>query len=101
MQGFGVPLIFLGPPAGSMYTLQDWRDNPLWKPVRALSNMETLPGEYAPFCVCGSADPVDISANENSHTRRERKVHFTLPTEVVEKLSASKCVSHIFRPLPA
>lgn len=38
-----------------MYTLQDWRDNPLWKPIRALSNMETLPGECAPFRVYGQA----------------------------------------------
>jgi hypothetical protein len=26
-------------------TLMDWKPNPMWKPIRALSNMEMLPGE--------------------------------------------------------
>ncbi|WWC86507.1 uncharacterized protein L201_001384 [Kwoniella dendrophila CBS 6074] len=56
-------------------TLQDWKPNPMWKPIRALTSMEMLP---------------DISHNENSHVRRERKTNFSIPNEVIEKLNYTR-----------
>ncbi|WWC99949.1 hypothetical protein V866_006858 [Kwoniella sp. B9012] len=56
-------------------TLQDWKPNPMWKPIRALTSMEMLP---------------DISHNENSHVRRERKTNFSIPNDVIEKLNYTR-----------
>nr|XP_018267423.1 uncharacterized protein I303_01410 [Kwoniella dejecticola CBS 10117]OBR89581.1 hypothetical protein I303_01410 [Kwoniella dejecticola CBS 10117] len=56
-------------------TLQEWKPNPMWKPVRALTSMEMLP---------------DISHNENSHVRRERKTNFTIPSDIMDKLNYSR-----------
>ncbi|KAK8866164.1 hypothetical protein IAR55_001315 [Kwoniella newhampshirensis] len=55
--------------------MQDWKPNPLWKPIKALTNMEMLP---------------DISANENSHVRRERRTNFQIPNDVIEKLNHTR-----------
>ncbi|WVW82607.1 hypothetical protein I302_104618 [Kwoniella bestiolae CBS 10118] len=56
-------------------TLQNWKPNPMWKPIRALTSMEMLP---------------DISHNENSHVRRERKTNFSIPNDVIEKLNYTR-----------
>nr|XP_019007407.1 uncharacterized protein I206_07858 [Kwoniella pini CBS 10737]OCF46188.1 hypothetical protein I206_07858 [Kwoniella pini CBS 10737] len=56
-------------------TLQEWKPNPMWKPVKALTSMEMLP---------------DISHHENSHVRRERKTTFTIPSDVMEKMNHSR-----------
>lgn len=47
----------------------------MWKPISAISNMEMLP---------------EITANENSHVRKERKITFTLSPDVCEKMQQSK-----------
>ncbi|BEI93876.1 uncharacterized protein CcaverHIS019_0603350 [Cutaneotrichosporon cavernicola] len=57
------------------YLLVDWKRSPMWKPLKALTGMETLP---------------DIMSNESSHTRRERRVVFSLPNDVIEALNKSK-----------
>jgi len=31
--------------AARVPVLQDWKPNPMWKPIKALTNMEMLPGE--------------------------------------------------------
>ncbi|WVR06101.1 hypothetical protein IAU60_003130 [Kwoniella sp. DSM 27419] len=56
-------------------TMQDWKPNPMWRPIKALTPMETLP---------------DISHNENSHVRREKRIHLTLPQDVIEKMNQSR-----------
>ncbi|WWD17629.1 hypothetical protein CI109_102070 [Kwoniella shandongensis] len=55
--------------------MQDWKANPSWKPIKALTNMEMLP---------------DISASENSHVRRERRTNFSIPNDVIEKLNYTR-----------
>ncbi|EIW72373.1 hypothetical protein TREMEDRAFT_55906, partial [Tremella mesenterica DSM 1558] len=55
--------------------LQDWKASPMWKPIKALTNMEPLP---------------DIAATENSHIRREKRAHFTLTPEIIQKLDFSR-----------
>ncbi|GMK54141.1 hypothetical protein CspeluHIS016_0107270 [Cutaneotrichosporon spelunceum] len=61
------------------YTLVDWKRSPMWKPIKALTGMETLP---------------DIVSNESSHTRRERRVIFSLPNDVIDGLNKSKSDPH-------
>ena len=55
--------------------MQDWKKNPLWKPVKAITSMEMLP---------------DIVSSETSHTRKEKRVTFHMPVDACEKLSRSK-----------
>lgn len=41
----GLHLIREGGPGGAApVTLQDWKASPMWKPIRALTPMEMLPG---------------------------------------------------------
>ncbi|OWZ76909.1 E3 SUMO-protein ligase PIAS1 [Cryptococcus neoformans Bt85] len=63
------------PSHGPQHALQDWKINPLWKPLRAVTSMETLP---------------DISANESHSTYRTKRTQFVLPNDVIEKLKASR-----------
>ena len=58
-------------------TLADWKASPMWKPIKAITNMESLP---------------DISATENSHVRRDKKVTFSMPADVCEMLQRTKWV---------
>jgi E3 SUMO-protein ligase PIAS1 len=59
--------------------LQDWKPNPMWKPIKALTNMESLP---------------DIGPNEQSSVRRERRINMMLNQEVIDKLNDSRWVPH-------
>lgn len=65
------------PSHGPQHALQDWKINPLWKPLRAITSMETLP---------------DISANESHSTYRTKRTQFVLPNDVIEKLKASRYI---------
>ncbi|KAL1408855.1 E3 SUMO-protein ligase pli1 [Vanrija albida] len=56
-------------------TLVDWKASPMWRPIKALTYAESLP---------------DIASSESSSTRREKRIHFSLPTDVIEKLNLSK-----------
>ena len=47
----------------------------MWKVTNAITSMEMLP---------------DISAHDNSHLRKERRISLYLPQEVVEKLQKSR-----------
>jgi E3 SUMO-protein ligase PIAS1 len=67
--------------------LQDWKPNPMWKPIKALTNMEMLPGKSF---LEGRWLMIDIGPNETSHTRKDRKVHMTLSPDLIEKLNYSK-----------
>ncbi|WVQ76972.1 hypothetical protein IAR50_006651 [Cryptococcus sp. DSM 104548] len=55
--------------------LQEWKTNPMWKPVQAITNMEQLP---------------DISANESHTNRKEKVTRFVLPNDVITKLKLSQ-----------
>lgn len=57
--------------------LADWKASPMWKPITAITNMEMLP---------------EITAAENSHVRKERKITFTLSPDACEKMQQSKLV---------
>jgi hypothetical protein len=59
----------------------------MWKSVKALTNMEMLPGELARI---GLWLTIDIGPNESGGTRRERKMHITLTPDIIEKLNQSK-----------
>ncbi|KIR52895.1 E3 SUMO-protein ligase PIAS1 [Cryptococcus gattii Ru294] len=63
------------PTHGPQHVLQDWKINPMWKPLRAITSMETLP---------------DISANESHSTYRAKRTQFVLPNDVIEKLKVSR-----------
>ncbi|ORX37448.1 hypothetical protein BD324DRAFT_450942 [Kockovaella imperatae] len=60
---------------GPQHALMDWKKNPMWKPVKAVSGMELLP---------------DIDANQKNHFRKDRRVALHLPPDVVDKLKSSK-----------
>lgn len=63
----------------------------MWKPIKALTNMEALPGEPLKRSARIPADkPMDITAQESSHTRRDKRVSLQLPGDVLEKLQQSK-----------
>lgn len=55
--------------------MADWRPSPMWKCDRALTTMEQLP---------------DIQPNESSHTRREKRIAFVMPEDVLQLLNKSK-----------
>ncbi|KAL7419222.1 E3 SUMO-protein ligase pli1 [Cryptotrichosporon argae] len=55
--------------------LQDWKPSPIWRPVRALTNMEMLP---------------DILSSDDNRTRREKKIHFSLNPEVIDTLNKTR-----------
>lgn len=65
------------PTHGPQHVLQDWKINPMWKPLRAITSMETLP---------------DISANESHSTYRAKRTQFVLPNDVIEKLKVSRYI---------
>lgn len=56
-------------------TLADWKASPMWKPVQAITDMEMLP---------------DITATENSHVKKDKKLVFSLPSDACQKLQATK-----------
>ncbi|WVO16818.1 hypothetical protein L204_104504 [Cryptococcus depauperatus] len=60
---------------GPQYTLQDWKSNPMWKPLRALTSIETLP---------------DIAHNESHSTYRGKKTNLVLPNEICDKVKFSR-----------
>lgn len=47
----------------------------MWKPRQALTNMEPLP---------------DIGPNESSHSRRDKRVYFTLSQDIINLLNKNK-----------
>jgi hypothetical protein len=55
--------------------LQDWKKNPLWTPLVAVTGMEALP---------------DMSVNEPAHSRKTKHQTFYLSSDVAQKLQASK-----------
>jgi len=63
-----------GPP-GQVHVLQDWKKNPLWTPLVAVTGMEALP---------------DMSVNEPAHSRKTKHQTFYLSSDVAQKLQASK-----------
>ncbi|WVQ82518.1 hypothetical protein IAT38_004647 [Cryptococcus sp. DSM 104549] len=57
------------------HTLVDWKPNPMWKPIKALTPMEYVP---------------EVSVNDSSSTRRCKKATFVLSTDVIQKLEQTR-----------
>lgn len=55
--------------------LQDWKPNPMWKPIKAITNMDSLP---------------DIGHQEPSTVRRDKRFQVALTQDVLDKLAYSK-----------
>ncbi|CAK9784636.1 hypothetical protein CC85DRAFT_325947 [Cutaneotrichosporon oleaginosum] len=78
--GWRGPAVAQASSSGREPTLIDWKPSPMWKPLKALTNMEALP---------------DIHTSESSHVRREKRVIFSLPNDVIDGLNKSKSDPHV------
>jgi hypothetical protein len=57
--------------------MQDWKENPMFKAIKAVTNMDQLP---------------DINHGESTHTARDKRITFYLAADVVQRLQSTKSV---------
>jgi len=65
---------------GAQHTLQDWKASPMWKPIKALTSMEMLPGSlFSSHCSCQLTTGRYRRERELPYEKREKSHALPLP----------------------